>query len=147
MNKGFSLIELVIAVAIIAIIASVAIPQYQTYLLRTHVTIEATTARSQIENAIAEYIANTGKLPQAGYSDLTQVGFLQDNGNPHTNVSLATPSFKEIDWDGTNVTMTFIDNHEQAPLSGKTIQITVLMNDSDTQFNVSGGTLPNYLLP
>jgi type IV pilus assembly protein PilA len=62
MQKGFTLIELMIVVAIIAILAAIAIPAYQDYLIRSQVS-EGATLADGAQTAVAEYYSNTGKMP------------------------------------------------------------------------------------
>lgn len=57
MQQGFTLIELMIVVAIIAILAAIAIPQYNDYTARAQMT-EAYTLASGLKTPIAEAFAN-----------------------------------------------------------------------------------------
>jgi type IV pilus assembly protein PilA len=62
LQKGFTLIELMIVVAIIGILAAIAIPAYQDYTIRAQVT-EGLNLASAVKASVAEYFAQNGAWP------------------------------------------------------------------------------------
>jgi type IV pilus assembly protein PilA len=72
LQKGFTLIELMIVVAIIGILAAIAIPAYQDYTIRAQVS-EGLTLAASAKAAVAETFLNTGVAPasrmEAGMSN------------------------------------------------------------------------------
>jgi type IV pilus assembly protein PilA len=68
-QKGFTLIELMIVVAIIGILAAIAIPAYQDYTVRAQVT-EGLNLAAAVKAGVAESFANSGAWPV----DLTGAG-------------------------------------------------------------------------
>ncbi len=87
-QKGFTLIELMIVVAIIGILASVAVPQYQSYIARTKVTDSYSTAAAA-KNMVADFFNTYGVMPEG--TDATtgslEVAAIQDGVNASEYVS------------------------------------------------------------
>ena len=74
-SKGFTLIELMIVIAIVAILAAVALPTYRNYTIRAKVS-EGLAAAAEAKVAVMEYYSVHLELPPGG--DNEAAGFEQD---------------------------------------------------------------------
>ena len=82
-NKGFTLIEIMIVIAIIGCLSAIALPNYLKYKNNARIAVAVTDIR-MIEKQIALFVFdNAGQLPNS-LNDLTTIGVVNDPwGNPY----------------------------------------------------------------
>ncbi|HEY6455340.1 MAG TPA: pilin [Steroidobacteraceae bacterium] len=124
-QKGFTLIELMIVVAIIGILAAIAIPAYQDYTVRSQVT-EGLNLSGAVETGAAEYFANTGSFP----ATLSAAGISSaPSGKYVTSVDVAAGSG--------SITITY-GNQVNSQAAGKTLGLTPYLSGNNDVIWVCG---------
>lgn len=131
-QQGFTLIELMIVVAIIGILAAIAIPAYQDYTIRAQVS-EGLNLTGASKAAVTEYFQDRGAWPtdnnQAGLSAAATI-----NGNYVSQVNVA----------GGAITVTYSNTGNQsanASINAATLILSPTSGAGSVAWNCVGGNI------
>ncbi|WP_426271036.1 pilin [Dyella kyungheensis] len=124
-QKGFTLIELMIVVAIIAILAAIAIPQYQNYITKSQFS-ESQTVADGLKTPIVEWFNQTGGCPSN-----TTTGF-------QTNTAYVGKYVSQVDLKSAATTTCLIEVKFKAAGSVSTPLATKVVTFASTN---NGGTI------
>ena len=112
-QKGFTLIELMIVIAIIGILAVIALPAYQDYTARAQVS-EAISLMEGQKSAVVEYYADKGKWPTSN-----------EEAGIATNTSIQGKYVAQVDVGANGViTATMKATDVNNEIKGKTVSLT-----------------------
>jgi type IV pilus assembly protein PilA len=139
MQKGFTLIELMIVVAIIAILAAIAIPAYQDYVIRSQVS-EGMSLADGSKTAIAEFYSNYGHFPlnnqSAGLASPVSIV-----GKYVTKLDVSqTPGKIEVTFGG----------KANSKITSDLLVLSAIAKDGSTEWHCGSGggtTIPDKYLP
>ena len=133
MQKGFTLIELMIVVAIIGILAAVALPAYSDYTVRAK-TSEVVLAASGGKTAIAEAYQTLGRMPSVNSAGIN------NQTSPYVSTVLFTTSTTNTG------TITATGNAKETKISGSTVTLAGTADSAGVITWVCSGSInPKYL--
>ena len=137
LQKGFTLIELMIVVAIIGILAAVAIPAYQDYIGRAQMS-EPITLMGGAKTPLAEYFGDKGIVPA-----LTDV-MTTTSGKYTASISLSAAVGATVPSNIT-LTATMPSTGVNAALQGMTVLL--VSSNAGASWTCTSGTAPAKFLP
>jgi len=143
LQKGFTLIELMIVVAIIGILAAVAIPAYQDYIARSQAS-EGVQMGAALKTPLAEYVSDRGVWPGAVTAVTTNT-----SGTYVSDIALQNPVDPTSSTPGSiEILITFKSSGVNSNLMGKTLIFSTADTGANWSCNIAvAGDIDTKYLP
>lgn len=125
-QKGFTLIELMIVVAIVALLAAIALPAYQDYVARAQVS-EGMSLATSAKQAIATYYGEKGSFPP----DNSSAGMADP-------ASITGKYVRSVTVDNTGLISVVFSGSANARISGQTLTMQVTDRSGSLSWQCSG---------
>ena len=136
-QHGFTLIELMIVVAIIGILAAIAIPAYQDYIARSQMS-EAVSLNAGAKTPLAEYYADKGRWP------LEAASVVGNRSGKYTSFVTMTVGMA-LTADDATMQATMRSTGVQRNIQGKTLNLAT--TDGGKNWSCTRGDVDNKYLP
>ncbi|HGG8069812.1 TPA: pilin [Neisseria meningitidis] len=138
-QKGFTLIELMIVIAIVGILAAVALPAYQDYTARAQMSEALTLAEGQ-KSAVVEYYSDNGTFPNSN----TSAGIAASNEIKGKYVASVKV---EGNASVASITATMNSSNVNKDIKGETLVLVGKQNSGSFSWECKKGSVDEKFLP